>query len=91
MRKISFEEAKAKYPYRYTLEHVPDWAKTPMDNGKYYAPHYRTCREWYEKTRFPGEEGGPPARSPCCMSEMQSWPLGMALDAPLGLAQACMM
>lgn len=91
MRKISFEQAKARYPHRYTLEHVPEWAKTPMNNGKYYAPHYRTCREWYENTRFPGEPDGPSARSRWCMSVSQSWPLGETLDAPLGLAQSCLL
>lgn len=90
-RIISFEEAKANYPFRYTLEHVPQWALTPMDNGKYYAPHFRTCREWYDKTLFPGEPGGPRAGSACSFSEGQSWPLGMVLDVPLNLAKACLM
>jgi len=25
-RKMSFEQAKAKFPYRFTMEHVPEWA-----------------------------------------------------------------
>lgn len=90
-RIISFEEAKAQYPYRYTLEHVPTWALTPMEDGRYYAPHFRTCWEWYQKTLFPGEPGGPRAGSACSFSERQSWPLGMSLDAPLNLATACCM
>jgi hypothetical protein len=81
-RPITFNEARAQYPHRYTMEHVPAWARKPCEgNGKYYAPQYRTDAEWYEKTAFPGE-GGIDRREDHCMSNAPSWPLGQWLDAP---------
>jgi hypothetical protein len=83
MRPITFEQAKAQYVYRYTMEHVPAWALRTSETGKYYAPQYSTDAEWYDNTRFPGEhEVG--AHDGHCMSTNQSWPLGHWLDAPFG-------
>lgn len=80
-RKLSFEQAKAKYVHRYTMEHVPQWAKEPAPNGKHYAPQYSTDREWYDNTFFPGENGIE-ANDRHCRSDKQSWPLGQWLDTP---------
>lgn len=56
MRPITFEQAKAQYVHRYTMEHVPAWAREiNPGNGKYYAPGYSTDLEWYENTEFKGE------------------------------------
>lgn len=78
-RALTLQEAKKQYPHRYTMEHVPTWAKTPH-GGKYYAPQYRTDREWYNNTVFPGE--GPEATKEHCYSSGETWPLGKWLDGP---------
>jgi hypothetical protein len=84
MRKISFETACARYPMRYTMEHKPEWAKLPCP-GKtapaFYAPQYATDREWYERTKFPGERGYPfGERETQCYSTGQTWPRGQWLE-----------
>lgn len=79
----SFQAACARYAHRYTMEHVPNWAQLPRPDGTYYAPQYASDREWYHKTRFPGEPECPETyRSPFCYSTGQSYPLGRSLDAP---------
>jgi hypothetical protein len=81
-RPITFEQARAQYPHRYTMEHIPDWARKLCDGtGKYYAPQYRSDAEWYANTHFPGEHGIP-HKSKYCNSNGQTWPLGDWLDAP---------
>jgi hypothetical protein len=85
-RPVSFAEAKRDYPARYTLEHVPSWArKRPCDAGgtetRYYAPQFNTDLEWYENTLFPGE-GHVSKRSKHCFTSGQTWPLGQWLDTP---------
>jgi hypothetical protein len=79
-RAISLATAKDQYVHRYTMEHIPAWARKPV-NGKYYAPGYRTDQEWYEKTVFPGEQGHP-RKEDHCMSGEPSWPMGQWLDKP---------
>jgi hypothetical protein len=76
--KIPFEQAKATYVHRFTIEHVPSWALKPMDNGKFYAPQYSSDKEWYDNTEFPPQNG----LRKYCTSINQSWPLGQLLDAP---------
>lgn len=80
-RKISLEQARNRYPHRFTMEHVPAWARVKCDNGKHYAPQYRSDAEWYENTVFPGEPGHYGTRNECNTSG-QTWPLGQWLDAP---------
>ena len=74
---MDFRLAKCAYPHRYTLEHVPQWAATPAPNGKYYAPQYRSDREWYAHTLFPSDN---PYHKQDCHSTEQTWPLGQWLD-----------
>ncbi len=80
MRKITFEQAKAQYVHRYTAEHVPAWSRQPMDNGGFYAPQFRSDREWYENTKFAGESDLADKRH--CYTSGQTWPLGKVLAAP---------
>lgn len=80
-RKLSFEQAKARYVHRFTCEHVPAWATVPAPNGRYYAPQYATDREWYNKTAFKGEPAWLGLTNECT-SLKPSWPLGQWLDAP---------
>lgn len=89
VRNISFEEACAQYVHRFTLDHVPAWAAQPASTGRYYAPQYRSDREWYELTYFPGEVGHPdyPKRTKWCHSPGQTWPLGNWLTEPYTITQ----
>lgn len=80
-RSITFEQAKARYVHRYTMEHKPEWSNNLTANGKYYAPQYASDQEWYEHTLFPGE-GHIEKRERSCQSSRQSWPLGYWLDEP---------
>ena len=87
-RSLTLEQAQAQFVHRYTLEHVPAWARKPFAAdgyprfGQYPAPQYRTDRDWYENTVFPGE-GSLSKRSRYCESNNPSWPLGQVLDKPL--------
>jgi hypothetical protein len=79
-RKLSFQAATSKYVHRYTAEHVPQWARTPAPNGKFYAPHFGSDREWYDNTLFHGESAL--ASRKHCYTSGQTWPLGQWLDEP---------
>jgi hypothetical protein len=78
VRAIGFNEACHRYVHRYTMEHVPEWATRPAADGRYYAPQYRTDREWYENTIFPGE-GYLHYHAKHCESRNQSFPMGQWL------------
>lgn len=74
----TLEVAKAQYKNRFTMEHMPTWAKHQANNGKFYAPQFRTDADWYANTVFPPQNG-------CknfCTTSNQTWPLGQWLDAP---------
>ncbi|WP_353645734.1 hypothetical protein [Mesorhizobium sp. WSM2239] len=79
-RPLSFEQAKAQFVHRFTMDHVPAWAQQPAPNGQFYAPQFRSDREWYDKAKFHGESEL--ATRNYCFSSGQSWPLGTWLDAP---------
>ena len=79
-RPITLGEAKARYVHRYTMEHVPQWARVAAHNGKFYAPQYQDDTEWYRLTEFNGE--GVIATAKHCYSHSQTWPLGQWLDRP---------
>ena len=85
-RKLTLEQAKARFPHRFTMEHCPAWALSPFNPdtklaGKYPAPQYRTDKEWYDNTVFPGELG---VHGNCnhCHANNPSWPLGKSLSLP---------
>ncbi len=79
-KRPTLQNARAIYVNRFTMEHVPDYAARPFD-GKYYAPQFRSDREWYDNTRFPGETGHISGGTDC-YTRGQTWPLGHWLDAP---------
>ena len=93
-KRPTFEHACRIYVHRFTMDHVPDWARKPMDGGasapqltgRYYAPQYRSDREWYESTVFPGELDHI-GRITDCHSRNATWPLGMSLDKPYRVAE----
>jgi len=75
---MTFKRACAKYTNRFTMEHVPEWAKWPTaPNGKFYAPQYRSDKEWFDNTKFPPD---PACFKTDCHSTNQTWPLGRWLD-----------
>ena len=80
-RRISFEEARARFVHRFTMEHVPAWAFQTRPDGSFYAPQFATDREWYEATRFPGEPGIH-GNSCHCFTGAPTWPMGDKLTAP---------
>ena len=80
-RKLTLAQACARYPHRFTLDHVPAWANVPCDNGTFYAPQFATDAEWYANTLFPGEPGLH-GNSRHCYTRGRTWPLGQWLDAP---------
>lgn len=81
MKRPTLEQACAKYVHRFTMEHVPRWARDTATNGKYYAPHFRSDAEWYANTYFPGEPDHPAPTDDYCYTHDQTWPLGKWLDA----------
>lgn len=81
MKRPTFEQAKRAYINRYTMEHVPKWARKICTNGFFYAPQYRTDLEWYENSTFTVEPDWFGTGSDC-QSHNQSWPLGQWLDEP---------
>lgn len=83
-RPLTLKQAQASYPHRFTMEHVPAWALHRRSDGTYYAPHYRSDQEWYERTKFPGEAGIHPSVRHC-QSDDNTWPLGKALDKPYSI------
>lgn len=78
---MTFDEAKRRYVHRFTMEHIPVWARKRRRDGSYYAPMYRSDREWFENTLFPPNT---PYEKGCkdCYSTDPTWPLGKALEAP---------
>lgn len=84
-RQLTLALATARYVHRYTMEHVPSWANRPHFHTArgvelYYAPQYRTDKEWYDNTYFFGEDEL--ADKDYCYSTNQSWPLGQWLEKP---------
>lgn len=77
----SFADACRMYVHRHTMEHVPEWAREQRPDGTYYAPQYRTDREWYDRTKFPGEPEHIGDRKHCYSSD-QTWPFGTSLNQP---------
>lgn len=82
-RKITLEQARAQYPHRYTMEHVPAWARRSFREAggtkdTYPAPQYASDAEWYANTVFPGEPGVH-GNARYCESKNQTWPLGKEL------------
>ena len=77
-RPLSFAEACARYPHRYTVDHIPAHVRNRQPNGLFLAPQYASDREWYDRTLFNGES--PLADASYCHSVNQSWPFGQWLD-----------
>lgn len=79
-KRLSFEQATARYVHRFTMDHVPSWATKVREDGTYYAPQFSSDREWYENTLFPGESEL--CMNGSCYTTNHSFPLGKALQTP---------
>ena len=78
MKRPTFATACAQFRNRFTMEHVPAWAREPFGPDNLYpAPHFRSDAEWYANTKFPGEPG---LHGNCrhCETNGLTWPLGRA-------------
>jgi hypothetical protein len=79
-RPLTLAQAKARFPHRFTMEHVPTWASKPDSVNGYYKPQFRTDAEWYDNTLFHGESDLA-TRDHCC--SRPTWPLGKGFaDSP---------
>lgn len=78
---MDYKTACARYVHRFTMEHIPAWARKSMPNGRFYAPQYASDREWFENTKFPGDAGYVGTHGDCQTSG-QTWPLGQTLAKP---------
>jgi hypothetical protein len=60
-RPYTFEEACKIGIGRFTLEYIPAWYATSArrrgEVEKYFAPQFKSDREWYDNTVFRGEPG----------------------------------
>lgn len=87
-RTLSFEEAIAIGDSRFTLTHIPPWYATSARRhgveDKYFAPQFSSDREWYENTKFRGEEGHYGGERNYHSINF-SFPLGVWLDKPYEL------
>lgn len=84
LSKTAQGEALAAYCHRYTMEHVPTWARKPAPNGKYYKPHFASDAEWLANSEFPVTKRGRLSRheDADCRS-WATWPLGQGFaDEP---------
>jgi len=79
-RPFSLEQAKARYTTRFTMDHVPAWAKIRARNGMFYAPQFASDEEWYEHTLFNGEPGYLGQGHDCYTTD-PVWPLGKWLPS----------
>lgn len=86
-RPLTLAQAQARYPQRYTCDHVPQWATYPLrrdrlgDAEDYPGPAYASDAEWYDRTAFPGEHGLPASHFGC-VSTRETYPWGRYLPAP---------
>ena len=83
----TLQQARARYVYRFTMEHVPQWARAQRPDGTFYAPQYRTDAEWFANTLFKGDPGWFGIGNDC-QSSNQSWPIGKSLPAVFTRGQA---
>lgn len=91
MRRPTFSEACEHYVHRFTCDHVPAWASNQRADGTFYAPQFRSDKEWYENTKFKGDAGYIGVSNDCD-SRNASWPLGKSLNKPFNAAnyrEAC--
>lgn len=83
--RMSFEEACRRYVHRYTVDHFPQWAKKPvvpegMGRIRFYAPQWRSDREWYEYHLFPPHN--PFSKTSCHATRVPTFPMGLWLSDP---------
>ena len=76
-------EVLRTFIHRFTMDHVPAWAREKRGDGSYYAPHFASDDEWLSNTSFAVKaDGRLDARFSHCDSSGLTWPLGDSLTAP---------
>lgn len=64
----------AAYVHHFTREHVPQWSRDPMPNGKPYPVQFASDADWLAHTRFPiRKDGRLDQRAQHCESN-PTWP-----------------
>lgn len=65
------------FVHRYTMEHKPQWAMRPRNNGAPYKPHFASDAEWLANTTFHVTNAGAiSGRHNHCETTGQTWPQG---------------
>lgn len=64
------------FVHRFTMEHVPRWARTPFADGRFPSPQFKSDAEWLERTSFATRKDGRlDTRAKFCDSD-PTWPMG---------------
>jgi hypothetical protein len=65
-------EAKARYVHRYTVDHVPTWARTTRPDGTPYFVQFASDADWLAHTWFNVTKDGRLANRSCW--SCPTWP-----------------
>lgn len=79
-RPLSIDEARRRFVKRFTLNHIPHWAKHKLPNGKYPGPRYESDQHWYATSEFIGF--GATGVRKYIREGKPTYPVGRFLDAP---------
>lgn len=70
------KRALAAFPYRFTKDHVPDWARKTRVDGTSYPVQFANDADWLANTRFAVTKSGRlDERATYCESS-PTWPNG---------------
>lgn len=62
------KEVLRVFVHRYTADHKPQWANSPMQNGNAYKPQFQNDAEWLSHTYFYVTKNHALAKRRCCES-----------------------
>jgi hypothetical protein len=68
-------QALAMYVHRFTGQHVPEWARHPINGKHHYQVQFRDDADWLANTDFPITKAGKIASRGRCRST-PTWPEG---------------
>jgi hypothetical protein len=66
--------ALARFIYRFTGEHCPEWARKPMPNGTAYPVHFATDAEWLANSSFDVTASGRLSKRHGFCESRPTWP-----------------
>lgn len=67
-------EALAMFVHRFTKDHIPQWARIPRDNGKFYPVQFASDQDWLEHTMFWINKDGSLSRKRNYCQSSPTWP-----------------